>query len=69
MVPAAIALAAEMLANHYSPQFSAVPIYLLITLIQLPLAVLFYRKMLTLQGTHLQEREQAILDVISKVAD
>ena len=57
------------IANHYAPQFSAVPIYLLITLIQLPLAILFYRKMLTLQGTHLHEREQAILDVISKVAD
>jgi hypothetical protein len=69
ITPAAIALGTELLANHYAPQFSAVPIYLLITLIQLPLAILFYRKMLTLQGTHLHEREQAILDVISKVAD
>ena len=69
LLPAVVALGAELLVTHDAPQFSAVPIYLLITLAQLPLAILFYRKMLSLQGTHLHEREQTILEVISKVSD
>jgi hypothetical protein len=33
------------------------------------MALWFYIKMLDLQGRYLQEREQSILDVISKVAE
>ena len=47
---------------------SGVPIYLIVTLIQIPVVLLFYRWMIRLQGRHLWEREQAILEVISKVA-
>lgn len=66
--PAAIALGAEQLAGLYA-NVGAVPIYLLLTLIEMPIAIWLYRRMLTLQGAHLRDREQYILDVISKVVD
>ncbi len=67
ILPAAVALAAEQLAGLLTgmPQ---VPIYLLATLVELPLALWFYVKVVSLQGRMLQEREQAILEVVSKVA-
>ena len=68
ILPAALALAAELLANTFGGIHS-IPIYLLITLIQLPFAVWYYHTMLRIQGRHLQNREQAILDVIAKVAN
>jgi hypothetical protein len=66
--PAALALGADLLASEFGG-IHGIPIYLLLTLIELPIALWFYNKMLNLQGRHLQEREQTILDVISKVAD
>jgi ABC-2 type transport system permease protein len=68
ILPAAFALAAELLASKFGG-IQGIPIYLLLTLIQLPIALWFYNKMLYLQGRHLQDREQAILEVISKVVD
>ena len=70
IIPAALALATEQLNTEvldFLP--NTIPIYLLLTLVQLPLAIWFYRKVLNWQGRHLQDREQAILEVISKVAD
>lgn len=68
LLPAVIALACEQIAS-FLLETPWVPIYLLITLIELPVAIWFYRKMLRIQGTLLQDREQKILDVISKVCD
>jgi len=68
IIPAALALAAELLASEFAG-INGIPIYLLLTVIELPLALWFYNKMLDLHGRLLQDREQAILDVISKVAD
>ena len=68
IIPAALALAAELLAGAFGG-LHGIPIYLLLTLIELPLALWFYNRMLNLQGRHFQEREQAILEVVSKVAD
>lgn len=67
VIPAALALAAEQLAGAIGG-VHGVPIYLLLTVIELPLAFWFYFKMLDLQGRLLQEREQAILAVVSKTA-
>ena len=68
IIPAALALAAELLASTFGG-FHGVPIYLLLTLVELPISLWFYNTMLTFQGRHLQEREQTILEVVSKVAD
>jgi hypothetical protein len=67
IVPAASGVAAEQLASVFGG-IRGVPIYLLLTMIELPLALWFYRRTVTLQGRLLQEREQAILEVVSKVA-
>ena len=67
VVPAIIALLMEFAAEKLLG-VSGVPIYLIVTLIQIPVVLLFYRWMIHLQGRHLWEREQAILEVISKVA-
>lgn len=67
IIPAAVALAAEQLTGVFGG-VHGVPIYLLLTLAELPLALWFYVKMLDLQGRLLQEKEQEILAVISKVA-
>jgi len=67
-IPAVLALSAEQLASVFGG-IDGVPLYLLLTFIELPFALWFYSKMLNLQGRHLQEREQAILEVITKVAD
>jgi ABC-2 type transport system permease protein len=67
ILPAAGAVAAEQLAGVFGG-INGVPIYLLLTLVELPLALWFYRTMLNLQGRMLQEREQAILEIVSKVA-
>lgn len=67
VIPAAFALGAEQFAGAIGGGHG-VPIYLLLTFVELPIALWFYTKMLNLQGRLLQEREQAILDVVSKVA-
>ena len=68
VVPAMFALGLETLISELGG-IRNVPVYLLITLVELPFAVWLYIRLLDLQGQHLQDREQAILDVISKVAD
>lgn len=68
IVPAALALGVEMLAGAFGGA-RGIPIYLLLTLVELPLALWFYHTMLSVQGPHLQNREQAILETISKVVD
>lgn len=67
VLPAAGAIAAEQLAGLFGG-IDGIPIYLLLTIAELPLALWFYRTMLSFQGRMLQEREQAILEVVSKVA-
>ena len=67
LLPAASAVLAEQLAGPFGGVRNA-PLYLLLTLIELPLAIWFYRRMATFHGRMLQEREQAILEVVSKVA-
>ena len=70
IIPAALALATEQLNTevlHVVP--NTIPVYLLLTLMQLPIAIWFYCRVLDRQGRYLHGREQAILDVISKVAD
>ena len=73
LLPAAVALGAESLAHVYGGHVfggvQAIPIYLLLTLVELPLTFWFYTKMLTIQGRHLQQREQVILEIVSDVAD
>ena len=68
VLPAAAALGADSIINWFIDSHG-IPIYLVLTLIELPCAIWFYHRMLHLQGRHLQQREQAILEVISKVAD
>lgn len=67
ILPAALALVADLVASELG-EIHRIPIYLLITLVEFPIAIWFYNKMLNLQGRYLQEREQAILDVVSRVA-
>jgi ABC-2 type transport system permease protein len=67
VLPATVALAAEQLTGVITGS-QQIPIYLLVTLLELPIALWFYVKVVTLQGRMLQEREQAILEVVSKVA-
>lgn len=66
VLPAAFALAVELLVSTFGG-IHAIPIYLLLTLAELPLALWYYSRMLKHQGHYLWQREQAILDVISKV--
>jgi hypothetical protein len=68
IIPAVFALAMETVISEFGG-VQGVPIYLLLTLVELPVAFWLYVKSLDRQGRHLQDREQAILDVISKVAD
>lgn len=68
IVPAALALGVELLVGAFSAA-PGIPIYLLLTLIELPLALWFYHTILSVHGRHLQNREQAILETISKVVD
>ena len=68
LLPAVVALATELLASEFGG-VTGIPIYLLITLIELPIAIWFYLEVLKVQGRYLQDREQHILSVISKVAD
>lgn len=67
IIPATVALAAEQLAA-FTAGIHGIPIYLLLTLAELPLALWFYVRMLDVEGRLLQEKEQEILAVISKVA-
>ena len=67
VLPATVALAGEQLTGVITSR-QQIPIYLLVTLLELPIALWFYVKVVTLQGRMLQEREQAILEVVSKVA-
>lgn len=68
IMPAAFALGVDVLLAEFAG-LRGVPVYLLLTAIELPVAWLFYSYMLNLQGDYLQDREQHILEVISKVAD
>lgn len=68
ILPAAIALAAELLLGSFGGM-TGMPVYLLLTVIELPFVIGCYWIVLGMQGTLLQQREQAILDVISKVAE
>jgi ABC-2 type transport system permease protein len=68
LIPAVVALATELLASEFGG-ITGIPIYLLLTLIEFPIAIFCYLNVLKMQGRYLQDREQHILAVISKVAD
>lgn len=68
LAPAGIAFGVEVLVQ-FCGWLTGVPIYLIITLVQLPIAMLFYRWLVVRQGDGLRRREQKILELISKVAD
>jgi ABC-2 type transport system permease protein len=68
LIPAALALAAEQFAGAIT-SIHGIPIYLLLTALELPIVFWFYNRMLNLQGRLLQEREQTILAVVSKTSD
>ncbi len=68
ILPAVVALGTEQLVSVLGVQYG-VPWYLLLTVIQIPIAIWFYGKMLNRLGCELADREQDILDVISKVTD
>lgn len=67
IVPAGIAFGAELLAAEFLNLHA--PIYLGLTLLELPVAIWLYRRMLRLQGEHLREREQRILEVVSRASE
>jgi ABC-2 type transport system permease protein len=67
VIPAAAGVAAEQLAQLFGG-VEKLPIYLFVTLLEIPLAIWCYRAIVTLQGRLLQEREQAILAAVTKVA-
>jgi len=68
VVPAAVSLGTELLLVTFGG-IRGIPVYLLLTLIELPFALWFYGTLQTIQGRHLQDREQKILDAVSKVAE
>lgn len=68
LVPAILALGLEVILNLVY-DVDGIPIYLLLTVVQIPLAILYYRKMIQIQSQQLQEREQLILQEIAKVSD
>lgn len=68
IAPAVIALGSELLLAEFAG-IQRAPVYLLLTILEVPIVWLFYRYMLKLQGEYLHDREQHILDVVSKVAD
>ncbi|MFK7821603.1 MAG: hypothetical protein AB8G99_23020, partial [Planctomycetaceae bacterium] len=67
-IPAILALGTEILAVEFGT-LGTWPWFLIITIVELPIALLYYRMMLNLLGRYLSEREQAILEVISQVKD
>lgn len=68
LLPAVIALGTEQL-TAFATGMTGMPIYLLVTLAEIPVAIWCYRKILTSQGELLHRHEQNILSVISKVSD
>ncbi|MEM9366349.1 MAG: hypothetical protein AAGD07_10145 [Planctomycetota bacterium] len=72
MLPAAIALGVDFVLNFYlkwPPALGRIaPVYLILTLVELPIMIWVYRRLIARQGKFLQDREQQILDTITKVA-
>lgn len=68
VLPAAFALGMETIASLVFG-LDQIPLYLLLTVLELPVAMWLYQAALTPQGRFLHAREQAILEVVSKVAD
>ncbi len=68
MLPAVSSLGCELISETFG-YTSGAPVYLILSLIELPVVILFYRWAVSKQGTWLQDEEQRILEVISKVAD
>ncbi|MEM1226557.1 MAG: hypothetical protein AAGJ40_12720 [Planctomycetota bacterium] len=68
LVPAALALALDGLADYigFAPGF---PVFLTVTLAELPVFGWCYLRVLRMQGDVLQEREQQILQAVTKTGD
>lgn len=64
LVPAAMALGAELLLRHFGG-VQVIPFYLILSLAELCFVIWLYRRMLTAQGRFLQKREPRILEVVS----
>jgi hypothetical protein len=63
LLPAVIALLIELLLDKFAGRWF--PLYLIISVVEFPLAVVLYRFLLTKQGQLLQHREATILEVVS----
>jgi uncharacterized membrane protein len=63
-VPALIPLGAELALDHYET-LSYVPVYLIVSVVELIVVVWIYRRMLDHQGRLLQVREQRVLEAVT----
>ena len=73
LLPAALALGADFALNFFvdlpKAMTDVVPVYLVLTLLELPIVIWCYRYFLKKQGRLLQDREQQILETIARVAE
>ncbi|MEE2778429.1 MAG: hypothetical protein VYE73_16885 [Acidobacteriota bacterium] len=68
VAPTTIPLAIEMLVGLLREGGGSPPIYLILTILELPAVWWIYRKALTFQGSLLGLRERQILEVVTKTA-
>ncbi len=68
LLPACAALGIELLV-HGSGYLTHLPIYLLLSIVQLGIIVWVYRRLLPMQGRLLQRRERAILETVTSKTD
>ena len=64
LIPAIVALLIELLLDKFGGG-RWFPLYLIISIVEFPLAVILYRYFLTKQGDLLQSREARILEIVS----
>jgi ABC-2 type transport system permease protein len=67
LLPAMVSCGAEVASNYFF-EFQ-IPIYLVTSLIQLPIGIWIYRKAIDFQGNMLQFREQKILEIVSAIKE
>ncbi len=64
LIPALAALSCELLLDKFAGG-RWFPLFLLVSLVELPIALFLYPRLLTLQGQLLQQRESKILEVVT----
>ena len=67
LLPGFLAYIAELLVSWAG--IKGVPTYLILSALQIPISIWFYRTMLVKQAEHFREREQEILLAVSRVED